>query len=268
MVGSSAFSSSAAFTRTAQSLSASAVRSVGTAAAAPYFDERLERGGARVDDEIGLAALVGRDERIDAAFGLELADVASPPPPGCRRLRCRDARRESSRCRAPSASSAPSAPMERRARRCRPASASGAAALARHPSTPRIVASPARTLQCGSGSSPDSTVRNVSSSRFANPCSAASRTVGMRIAEKVDERVDADCRRPTPRAPAAFPRAPSDSGRACRAASSAPARRAHRRCARSRESLRWSERSSRATASISGSSTRNRRRIAAARRAL
>ena len=43
---------------------------------------------------------------------------------------------------------------------------------------PRIVASPARTLQCGSGSRPDSTVRNVSSSRFANPCSAASLTVG------------------------------------------------------------------------------------------
>ncbi len=39
------------------------------------FRKRLECGGARVDDEIGLAALVGRDELIHAPFDLELADV-------------------------------------------------------------------------------------------------------------------------------------------------------------------------------------------------
>ena len=136
MLGSIVFSRSAAFTRTAQSLSPRAVRNSGNRRGAAILRQRLECGGARVDDEVGLAALVGGRECVLAPFGFELADVGRGRRANSHVFLLEVLEENLRHDPAPSASSSPSAPRGRRARRRRRASASGAAAIARAPSNP------------------------------------------------------------------------------------------------------------------------------------
>ena len=154
----------------------------------------LSRAAARVSmTQVGFAALVGRDERLCRRRPASARRCSTPPharmPTSSfarcsRRIVARSGRFQLRHRRQHRGDDARVGVVR--------ASASGAASDRSGSCVPRMVASPARTLQCGSGSSPDSTVRNVSSSRFANPCRAASLTVGSGSPRKSTNDVHAD----------------------------------------------------------------------------
>ena len=184
---------SAARTRTAQSLSASASFSTGVASGA-VAGERRQRGGPR---DVRRVALPDRYASASAAAPsgrLQLAERRAPP----RRARPRSsavsrAEQDRRRRRAPSAARAPqhrrndplvgvvehrAQPRQRRFRRQR-----AEHRRQRGPHAP-----------VGSGSSPDSTVTKPSGSSCASARSAAARIGGLGSASSVEQRVD-DARR-------------------------------------------------------------------------
>ena len=264
-----ASAASAARTRTAQSLSASAVgqhrRRLGGAVAG----QRGQRRGARDVGRVALAD-VGTPRPAPARRSAASARRAPSPPP-----RARPDRRPSG-ARAAIVGGVRRAQLGQR-RRARPESPAGrcrrasrAAAAARPPAaaSPSTVASAARTLQCGSGSSPDRTVTKPSGSRRASAAERRRADRRARIAEQVEQRIDRRRRRRCRRAPS--PLRAAACGSAFGAANDLRAAAAAAAGSPSRPSARIASTRDRAIRrrSTSGSSTGDRGAVLQSRRAL